>query len=229
MFKSWLERPRFATQLLLGLCLIGFAVLVSRNGSVPWGLVGPSVRSEFAVDAGAAARDLVELQPWRLLSAGVVHLSVPHLAMSLYALQILGGTVEERCGSPRVVLCFCICGAVGFVASRIWYGPMGPVSAGAGGAIWGMLALELCQWVARRQVKPRDALVQHLVAALALVFVTPVNNPAHFGGFAAGLALHAYFVHATPRPRFERWVAGALVVSVPLSLFLSTAIFPTPM
>lgn len=224
MLDSWFDQPRAATKFLVGFCLFDFAALVIMNGGLPWGFFGPPLRLDAAIGAGAIALNLAELQPWRLLSAVFVHLSVLHLGMNLFALQSLGGGIEDKFGSARLVLVFGLCGIWGFVASRIWYGPVGPTTAGASGALFGMIGVEVGYLASRRDPHAKDVFVQNLIMGLALAFVMPVNNPAHLGGFVAGLVLGVIFDRTKPsrfRKRVERWGALLLLGSALLSVLFA--------
>jgi len=159
------------------------------NGSLPWGLFGPPLGLEARVGAGALFGRLAEVQPWRLLSAVFVHFSVLHLGMNMFALQSLGRAMEEKFGGARLIVAFVITGVLGFVASRIWYGPIGPSTAGASGAIFGLIGIEVGYLVSRKDPGAKDVFIQNLIMAVAIAFVMPVNNPAHLGGFVAGFPL----------------------------------------
>ncbi len=84
------------------------------------------------------------LEPWRMLSAVFVHLGVLHLVMNMSALAWLGRAIEGSLGSWRMIAIFVISGLAGFYLSCLYYGP-GPPTAGASGAIFGLVGAQLAE------------------------------------------------------------------------------------
>ena len=131
---------------------------------------------------------------WRLISSIFVHVGILHLIVNLYALFVLGRLVENGLGRRRFLVLFVAAGLCGSAAS---YGLGPPASAGASGAIFGLLGGALA-WGAkyRKAIPPRLlahlalALVPWLLIALAYGYTTrSVDNAAHLGGLAAGLVI----------------------------------------
>lgn len=180
--------PLAATKFLAGLCVVNFAMLVLIDGSLPIGLFGPPASHEAVLGVGGMAGALGFLQPWRLLSANFVHLSLLHLAMNLYALMSFGRSFEERYGGARLILVYAITGICGFALSTWWYGPYGPRTAGASASLFGLIGVEIAVLALRRDPMAREAFFQYLFMAVALAIIMPVNNFAHLGGFVAGVA-----------------------------------------
>jgi len=207
---------------LLGLNFL-FLVLIDRR--LPLGLfdAGPS---RFAVVAtGGITLTLTDLQPYRYLSAVFVPFRILHLGMNLLALGNLGKGLELRLGTARVLLAFHVAGILGFVASRLWYGPVSPTTAGASGAIFGLFGVQVGLLWARRAPGTRELLLEQLGYAAGFALLFPVNNAAHLGGFVAGALLGALFareVGVGVRESLYRMLAGLFlclsVISVGLSL-----------
>jgi membrane associated rhomboid family serine protease len=128
---------------------------------------------------------------WRLLSPVLVHGSLLHLGFNMYALWIIGPTVETLYGSPRFLFIYLACAAAGSTASYV-FSPA-PLSVGASGAIFGLFGVLL---VADRVHKPaltRNArnLTMQIGALIAINlvigFTIPgIDNAAHIGGLLAG-------------------------------------------
>jgi rhomboid protease GluP len=142
---------------------------------------------EPAVEAG---------QYWRLLTSVFLHLGLLHLAVNCWALYQLGSLLEGL-GSARLALVFLVSGLAGSLASVVFTlaGTNG-VSAGASGAIFGILGA-LIAFLARRRDRLRPAARSLLwqllfwagVNVVLGIRVEIIDNAAHMGGFAAGLAL----------------------------------------
>lgn len=144
--------------------------------------------------SGVAAGEL-----WRLLTVTLVHAGIIHLAFNMYALYVIGPTVEALYGPWRFLFLYLACGAAASTASYVF--SAAEVSVGASGAIFGMFGVLL---VADRVHKP--ALTRHarglttqigvLIAINVVIgFSLPgIDNAAHIGGLLAGCWLGLTFV-----------------------------------
>src|SRR5688572_5919371 len=179
----------------------------SRTGVMPqpvvtWALLAATIGigiSMFLLDQYDLWFDLFALDKaavqdgeyWRLVSPVLVHGSILHLAFNMYALWIIGPTVETLYGSPRFLGIYLACAAAGSAASYLF--SAAPFSVGASGAIFGLFGVLL---VADRVHKPaltRNArnLTMQIGALIAINlvigFTIPgIDNAAHIGGLLAG-------------------------------------------
>ncbi len=86
---------------------------------------------------------------WRLFSVTLVHAGLLHLAFNMYALYIIGPTVEALYGSRRFLLIYLACAAAASMTSYVFSDA--EVAVGASGAIFGLFGVLL---VADRIHKP---------------------------------------------------------------------------
>lgn len=220
---SFFDRPRAATHLLLLFCVVDFALMAFSDRRIPLALFGggetfgpPTIRS--LVLAGGIFGPLVDQQPYRLLSAVYVHLGLDHLALNMAALVSLGRSIEDRIGGARLVVLFVITGVLGFLASRLYFGPISPPTAGASGALFGFVGHEIGTLLSRRDPRARELIFQQLAYAVGFALLFSVNNAAHAGGFLAGIVLGYWFERERKRrlhePMFRTvgWIG--LVVSI---------------
>lgn len=183
-----LEAP--ATTLLMGLCFANFLYMCFWGRELALGLLGPGPSPAAIVAAGGIMGLLgPTLEPWRMLSAVFVHLGVLHLLMNMSALAWLGKTIEGSMGSWRMVVVFVVSGLFGFYLSCLYYGDTSPPTAGASGAIFGLVGAQLAEMRRARDPRLRDVFLQYLAYAVAFALMMRVNNAAHLGGFVAGYAL----------------------------------------
>lgn len=151
--------------------------------------------------AGGLVPGRMLAEPWRLVSAPLLHLDGAHLAVNGALLVVLAGAASMRLGALRAALLAVLAAWVGCIASvlaaRGW-------AAGASGAVFGLLGA-LTVHVGREN--RRGALWLGLLAG-SLWWAVPADKAAHLGGLIAGglLAL------APAAPRLDRWLAGALMV-----------------
>jgi rhomboid protease GluP len=211
----------------LGLCLVDFALMVLDHRGLPMVMLGklgspPSI-SEL-LRWGGLWSDVADTEPWRYLSAVFVHLDPLHLLFNGMAVLALGRRTEQRVGGARMIVAFTITGIAGFLASAYWYGGTPYGTAGASGALFGLMGHEIGQMHASRDPRLKDVLFQFGAYTLAFALMFNVNNAAHLGGFVAGYPLGRLF--ATERRPWRRaWLfqvlAGLCIVASVGSILLS--------
>lgn len=172
---------------LLGLIAAVFLAMESHGGSQ---------RVLTLVQFGALVRPLVAAgEHWRLVTALFVHIGWWHVLVNGYALYQLGPLCENFFGSARVLAIFLACGIGGSVASASYH--EGGLSAGASGAIFGLVGLLVTMALRQRtllHLQLRRSLLRSLlpvlVVNLALGFLVPeIDNMAHLGGLCTGAVL----------------------------------------
>jgi rhomboid protease GluP len=178
-------------------------------------LLGGSTTIRTLLQLGAQVNVLVAGgQYWRLLTAMFLHIGLAHLAFNMYALYSLGRDLEAFYGSLRFSAIYFISG----LAGNVLYYVAGPnnISAGASGAIFGLIGAEVAFLVSNRALFGsfrRQRLLNLaflIVVNLAFGFMNSgINNLAHMGGLISGLILGFAL---TPRHRiaWEWGVSGAL-------------------
>ncbi|XXY47808.1 rhomboid family intramembrane serine protease [Sorangium sp. So ce269] len=159
-------------------------------------------------------------EPFRLLSAVFVHMGVLHFGMNMMTLGMLARAAEPAVGSARFAIAYVVTGLFGFGASTAWNILVQPevvCTAGASGAIFGVMGLLLGWLVRRRDPRWKDLALQAVFYIVLFGFVVNasntgirINNAAHIGGLISGALLG--LIYASPaRRRYEGVVnAGAL-------------------
>jgi rhomboid protease GluP len=161
-------------------------------------------------------------QPWRLATSMFLHIGFVHLAWNTYGGLGWSWRVEKALGSAPFLVVYLASGIAGSAVSVLG---RGVVSAGASGALFGLIGAEL---VLRWRTFPgwtefiNDRGVRSIVSSIliwAVLGATAVkmDNFAHFGGLFAGVLLAA--VRLVPRGVTARRIAavcagGALGVLV---------------
>jgi membrane associated rhomboid family serine protease len=144
-------------------------------------------------EAAGLVKDRLREEPWRLLTAILLHGHSLHLFMNGMALLGLGRVVEGLAGRSRLLLVFLASAIAGSLASW-WLMPSTLPSVGASGGLMGLMGfLTVVTWLHRRTL-PRSlwrALLTN-VALMALIGVLGakwIDNAAHGGGLVAGALL----------------------------------------
>lgn len=138
---------------------------------------------------------------WRLVSAIFIHIGIIHLLFNSYALMFIGPLLEELLGKERFLVSYLATGIIGFAFSN-WYYPPWLVTAGASGAVFGMIAMAVVlsrRWGSWGKVL-QTQLVHWIIYAFVFGIFIGANNAAHFGGALAGVGL----AFALPNPNQRR-------------------------
>jgi membrane associated rhomboid family serine protease len=182
-----------ATKLIAGACIVVYGLMLLSNGAFELRVaVSGAFKLSTLVRFGVLYRDLAWLEPWRLLAAVYMHFGLLHIGMNMLSLISLGRTLEPHFGSARFFILYTLTGLLGFVASQWWYGSS-PPTAGASGAIFGLVGAVVGVLLARKDPSWRRSLFNYLIYAVILSFMLPVNTAAHIGGFFGGIAIGALF------------------------------------
>ncbi len=158
--------------------------------------LNPSGTELLALGGNRLAETLA--QPWRLISATVLHAGVMHLGLNMWALWDTGRVAERFYGNLQFLVLYLGAGLGGSLASLFFTGRVA-VSVGASGAIFGVVgALLAAIWLRPGSLpapllRPlRSSLLVYVGVSLLLGFtVGGVDNAAHLGGLVAGFVLAA--------------------------------------
>ena len=151
---------------------------------------------------------------YRLLTAMFLHGGLPHVLFNMYALYIIGQTVERFFGTPRFLLIYFLGGLSGSVLSVLLNGPQ-VTSVGASGAVFAIFGAEMIFLYRHRRLLGPAASAQlrqlliiaginfayGIVTSLAPGDGVRIDNWGHVGGWLGGLAL--------------AWIIGPIVVVRP--------------
>jgi membrane associated rhomboid family serine protease len=133
----------------------------------------------WAVDAPGVAGG----EWWRLLTSGFIHYGFIHLAMNMYALYLLGGSLERVMGRARFLLVYVVSLVAGSAGALL----LTPCArtAGASGAIFGLFGAALV--LQRQRVIMAQGLMGILIINLVFTLAVPgISIGGHLGGLAGG-------------------------------------------
>lgn len=216
------------TKLLVGLCMLVFTLSVLGKGPFPI-LSDAIAYSEFLKWGGLAYYDPAlgvvstgRAEPWRFLAAVFVHFNAVHVAFNTLALLDLGRPIETEIRWPRFTILFVTAGVVGFLVSDLWYVHQGVPArtAGASGAVFGLLGALAGEAIARRDRRYKLILARIVAYGVAAALLFSANNAAHLGGGLAGLCL-GYLYHRQTRPWRLEGAFQALAIGLVLLSFAS--------
>lgn len=225
-----------ATTAFGALCILVFAgqvALALGRGETP-GILGLSSVGQRvdAIRFGAmiSAPSLVLAEPFRLLSSVFVHFGLLHVGLNLLALSNLARVAEPAIGTARFAIGLFVTGVLGFATTAVLtaFGGSPAVTAGASGAVFGVMGMILGLLVRRRDPRWKSFAMQAVFYSVLFGFAVNasnagimINNSAHLGGLVSGFALG--WVFSPPRARrpgkrTELWVNVAAVATLVLSV-----------
>lgn len=151
---------------------------------------------------------------YRLITAMFLHGGLPHVLFNMYALYIIGQTVERFFGTPRFLLIYFLGGLGGSVLSVLLNSPQ-VTSVGASGAVFAIFGAEMVFLYRHRRLLGPAATFQlrqllviaginfayGLATSLAPGDGVRIDNWGHVGGWLGGLAL--------------AWIIGPILVVRP--------------
>lgn len=130
---------------------------------------------------------------WRLVTPALLHISVVHIAVNMYALYIIGRRLERFYGHRRFLLLYVL---AAFGGNTLSFALSSAPSLGASTAVFGLMAAEIVFIYQNRKLfgaaRTRQALINLgviLIINLTYGFLPGLNidNMGHIGGFIAGL------------------------------------------
>ncbi|MGH2851761.1 MAG: rhomboid family intramembrane serine protease [Solirubrobacteraceae bacterium] len=176
-------RKRFGvTEVLIAINVIVFLA----EGSTAWSFAG-APGSSWVLNHGLLYAPYIRFEHyyWTPLTSGFIHLSIIHILSNMYVLYWVGRLLEPAIGRRRFMAIYftgLLAGSLGvFVIS-----PHSP-TAGASGAIFGLLGAAFAEAQRRGVDQVRNQLVILIVLNLVLTVSLPgISIGAHLGGLVGG-------------------------------------------
>jgi membrane associated rhomboid family serine protease/Tfp pilus assembly protein PilF len=208
------------TQAFVGICAAVFVAMGAATGGAS--VTEPTTRQLIEWGANSAQLTLAG-QWWRLVTSMFLHIGVMHIFFNMWCLWDLGAMCESLYGRWTYAACYMITGVAASLTSAWWH-PIG-VSAGASGAISGIVGALIASYYLGEFSLPRAAISAHLRSLVMFVgynflygaIVGRVDNAAHIGGLLAGLLFGALIARVAPgRDVFPRIAVILLVLLIVL-------------
>jgi len=206
VLRWWKGQRLIVTPAIIGITVAAYVVLGAIDGRVD----GRGPRSfDFAVNGP----DVADGEWWRLLTSGLVHYSLLHLAFNMFILYQVGQVLEPAAGRLRFALLYVV-SIVGGSAGAILAEP-NAFTGGASGGVFGVAAAATLALHRRGIPFWQTGFGPLLAINLALTFLLPnVSIGGHIGGLAAGLVAGEVMLQARRVERPWIGVAGTLAVGL---------------
>ncbi|MET8123405.1 rhomboid family intramembrane serine protease [Micromonospora sp. NPDC005189] len=193
----------------------GFGGLM--GGSTPltnWGSV-----LGLAVFPDGTLGGIADGQWYRLVTAMFLHYGVIHLLLNMWALWVLGRSLEANLGRVRFAALYLIAGLGGNVAAYV-FSAQNSATAGASTAVFGLFAALII--IERKMGRDISQVIPILVINLVFTLAVPgISIPGHLGGLVVGGAMALVLAYA-PRSRrtLVQVAGGAIILLILLALVL---------
>jgi rhomboid protease GluP len=203
----------------------GVAIAVALVAVTPFTGFRTDGRAAFLAGEGVAAK-IVAGEPWRAVTALMLHADIVHLLGNVLAMGVLATAVCRLLG-PGLGLALIVASGAGgnFLNAALRGAPH--VSVGASTAVFGALGLLAGMAVLRARAPRRHAWVP-IAAGLALLALLGTGERAdlvaHFFGFQVGIGLGLGCGVGFERPpgaRAQRWIAATTIAVVAASWALA--------
>ncbi|MEV1333549.1 rhomboid family intramembrane serine protease [Micromonospora costi] len=148
---------------------------------------------------------------YRLITAMFLHFGLPHLLLNMWALWVLGRSLEANLGRLRFLALYLIAGFGGNVAAYL-FSAQNATTAGASTAIFGLFAALFL--IMRRLGRDTSGILPVLIVNLVFTFAVPsISIAGHLGGLVTGAAMALVLAYA-PRSRrsLVQLAGGAIIV-----------------
>ncbi|MFZ2511042.1 MAG: rhomboid family intramembrane serine protease [Gordonia sp. (in: high G+C Gram-positive bacteria)] len=177
------HRTPVVTYALIAVNVVVFALCMWQGA----GIVGASPLMEWGVLStgfGPGFRPDVDFEYWRLVTSGFLHWSVPHIALNMISLYIIGRDLERLFGPLRYGAIY-LASLLGGSAAVLLLQPGVVATAGASGAIYGLMGALLI--VVLRLKLPATSILVVIGLNVAMSVTIPgISIWAHLGGLLFG-------------------------------------------
>jgi membrane associated rhomboid family serine protease len=136
---------------------------------------------------------------YRLVTSAFRHYGVVHLLFNMWALYVIGPSLERQLGRLRFSVLYAL-SAVGGSVLVYLFSPLTSATAGASGAVFGLFGATFV--VAKRLNLDVRGVVVLIAINVVITFTVPsISWQGHAGGLITGAAVAAAYVYAPARRR----------------------------
>lgn len=135
---------------------------------------------------------------YRLLTSIFLHFGIEHLLNNMVMLGALGFNLEPEIGRVRFLLVYFISGIGGNICSLLHNISLGEnvVSAGASGAVFGLMGALLCAAIRNKgrigRLNKKGLVILVILSVYLGMAESGVDNAAHIGGLVCGFVLEIF-------------------------------------
>ena len=219
--RSFRQIPPATRIIILICCAVCLAVnLVPFDGNL----------TEKAILFGAYYKAMIVAgEYWRILTAGLVHISVWHLLINMYSMLSIGVVLERILGWKNYLMTLVISVVIGNLFLFVLSG--NTVAVGISGGLYGLMACEILILYRRGVLKNpavQRAVMQTVLMNMLINFMPTVAWQAHLGGAVGGMLCASIITAANRTQKITGYTAlPILCVILAVMCMQKTAIRPS--
>ena len=229
------KEPLLITKILIGMNLAMFIGILIwsadpgalsgaiTNAHLNLGLSREVLEQRIVWQSDDGTRFVTEPHGWyRLITSGFLHFGIVHIGLNMFFLWVLGPMLEPALGRVRFILLYIAAllgGSLGVILLD-----KGGISAGASGAVFGLLAAAaIGQW--RRGINPlTTGIGATLLMNLVITFAIPgISIGGHIGGIVAG-SICGWVMLAPAYHQVPRWATYATPIIVSIASIVAVMV-----
>ncbi len=182
MIAERIKKPIYLSHILIAINIVVFAIM--------W-LIDPKISTQTLANFGAKVNFLlVDGQWYRLITPMFLHVDFFHLLFNCMALAAFGTETELIFGKKKFLVIYFVSGLAGSIGSFIF---SSGVSAGASGAIFGLIGANIYLYTLNREVYKKvfgNSVLVLLVINLIYGITNPlIDDSAHIAGLIGGFMI----------------------------------------
>ena len=163
---------------------------------------------------------------YRIFTGAFVHIELFHILFNMYALYVLGRSIENYFGKIKYIIIYLLSALFGSLVSLIFL-DSSVVSVGASGAIFGLMGA-LLYFGYHYRAMLNNAITRQILPLIILnlfmgFIVSNINNFAHIGGLIGGLICSVAVGVKYKSTKFER--INGIICTLLFLLFLIYMVF----
>lgn len=220
LFKS--NKP-IITYILIGINLLLFLLMYI------FGAGSENINTLLKFGALSKPHIIINNEYYRIFTSAFLHIGFIHLLFNMYALNALGNQVENYFGKKKYLIIYFVSILTSSLLSLI-ITPMGIISAGASGAIFGLFGALLYFGYNYRAYFGNVILKQLLPIIIINLFIgfmsQGINNAAHIGGLFGGFLVSYATGLKTKSSKSER-TSGTIALIILIVTLIYFAFFKT--
>jgi len=213
---------RYTPRIWVTPTLVGLNIAVYlAMGATGVSFMNPTPQQLVLWGGNAGVLSIGDGQIWRMFTSMFVHIGLIHIGMNMWVLWSIGRFIERLVGNSGFLAFYLVAGLCGSLASALYHPRV--VSAGASGAIFGLIGLLLGFLLRHRRTIPAPILASLRKTGGAFVLynllfsaaIPGIDLSAHLGGLAGGFVLGlvavAPLTEEGARSRIWRAIAAGLL------------------
>lgn len=220
LFKS--NKP-IITYILIGMNLLVFLLMYI------FGAGSENIGTLLKFGALSKPHIIINNEYYRIFTSAFLHIGFLHLLFNMYALNAIGTQVENYFGRKKYLIIYFVSILISSLLSLV-ITPIGIISAGASGAIFGLFGALLYFGYNYRAYFGNVILRQLLpiiIINLLIGFMSQgINNAAHIGGLVGGFLVSYATGLKTKSSKSER-TSGTIALIILIATLIYFAIFKT--